>query len=73
MDVLTIDPETVVIRLTNNELRVLNNSLNEVCHAIDVPEFHARIGAHLSDVKALLNSVNQCLTMMLGRTGSPGQ
>jgi hypothetical protein len=49
------------VALTVEELRIINNALNEVCHGIDVPEFATRMGASLPEVKALLDRIHAML------------
>jgi hypothetical protein len=49
------------VALTLEELRIINNALNEVCHGIEVPEFATRMGADLPEVKALLDRVHAML------------
>jgi hypothetical protein len=50
-----------MLAVTEDELRILNNALNEVCHGIDVPEFATRMGASLMEVQALLARINGLL------------
>jgi hypothetical protein len=40
MDILSESEAAADVRLSRQELVLLNNALNEVCHGIDVPEFH---------------------------------
>jgi hypothetical protein len=47
--------------VTDQELRILNNALNEVCHGIDVPEFATRMGATRDEVRALLDRIHAML------------
>jgi hypothetical protein len=49
------------VALTEDELRTINNALNEVCHGIEVPEFATRMGATLAEVKALLDRIHAML------------
>ena len=51
----------IALSVTEDELRILNNALNEVCHGIDVPEFATRMGATLAEVQALLARINGML------------
>jgi hypothetical protein len=39
------------------DLLILHNALNELCHGIDIPELHARIGADAKEIEALLKQV----------------
>ena len=49
------------VQLSYNELLVVNNALNEVCNGIEVPEFHARIGASLEDVQRVLEALGNII------------
>ncbi len=51
----------LTLSLTLEELCIINNALNEVCHGIDVPEFSTRMGASLTEVQALLDKVHRLL------------
>jgi hypothetical protein len=42
------------VLLTAEEVLTVNNALNEVCHALDVPEFSTRMGVSVEDATALL-------------------
>jgi len=58
METERIEPDGAVVRLSKNELLILNNSLNEVCNALDTPEFSTRIGAQLENVEQLLSQIS---------------
>ncbi len=49
-------PQPRTVELTNDELVILNNALNEVCHGeyFGDAEFHTRIGATREEAQALL-------------------
>jgi hypothetical protein len=49
------------VALTIEELRIINNALNEVCHGIELPEFATRMGAGLPEVQALLARIHEML------------
>jgi hypothetical protein len=54
----------VTVELTPDELRIVNNALNEVCNgpdAIEEWEFHARMGAERSEATRLLAEVGGLL------------
>ncbi len=61
MEILEQQNDEAVVRLGRAELLILNNALNEVCHGLDVPEFHSRIGAEEADVLTLLRAINGLL------------
>jgi hypothetical protein len=49
------------VQLSYDELLIVNNALNEVCNGIEVPEFHARIGASLDDVQRVIEAVGNII------------
>lgn len=49
------------INATIDEMRMLNNALNEVCHGIDLEEFQTRLGYSRKKVEEMLEQVNQAL------------
>jgi hypothetical protein len=57
MRLLAVVRDCAQLELTASELLILNNTLNEVCNGIDVPEFHTRIGAEKTDVALLQKNV----------------
>ena len=54
----TIANACATVELSLDELRILNNSLNEVCNGLDFPEFTTRMGATLPEVQQLLEEIN---------------
>lgn len=52
---------TVVVEFTKDELGVVSNALNEVCHGIDLPEFSTRMGAERSEVVKLLHRFREAM------------
>lgn len=61
MRVTAREKNSLTVRLTRDELAILNNALNEVCHGIDIPEFSTRIGAEIDEAKALLKQLGDAL------------
>lgn len=56
------NPEQIIeLRLSNSELVLLNNALNEVLHGIEVPEFDTRLGATREFAKTLLKKISDSL------------
>jgi len=45
------------VQLSSDDLLILSNSLNEVCHGIDVPEFTSRIGVSRERAEELFQEV----------------
>lgn len=57
MKILTVNGPSATVELSALDLLILHNSLNEVCHGIDIPELHMRIGADEQEIKALLQAM----------------
>lgn len=51
----------IVVELRGNELEILTNALNEVCHGLDVWDFPIRMGAEKSEVLKLLHQIQSAL------------
>ena len=51
------------VRLSEHELALISNALNEVCNGVHVeePEFRTRLGSTREEVRNLLSAVNQLL------------
>ncbi|MBV9122212.1 MAG: hypothetical protein JO112_02485 [Planctomycetes bacterium] len=64
MQTLEIGANHVIVRLTQHELVILNNALNEVCNGIEVPEFSIRMGAELQTVVEVLRQINGLIAVM---------
>ncbi len=58
MKALAVDGPSATVELSGLDLLILHNALNEVCHGIDIPELHARIGANVKEIEALLKQVS---------------
>jgi hypothetical protein len=53
----------MTIELTNDEMRIINNALNEVCNGIDLQgEFETRMGCTLHKARQLLARINELVT-----------
>lgn len=61
MNVLSITEESVIVKITENELLILNSALNEICNGIDIAEFETRIGSEKEDVNVLLGKIGDIL------------
>lgn len=61
MIVLEIESGQADVRLTNDELHMLNNALNEICHGVHIDdwEFQTRLGFGRSELKALLSEIHE--------------
>ncbi len=67
MQVRESDPSHIVLDLNRNELILLNNSLNEVCHGLDLPDFRTRLGAGWDELEALRRQIDAALEKMTKR------
>lgn len=67
MQVRESDPSHTVLELNRNELILLNNALNEVCHGLDLPDFATRLGAGWDELEALRRQINAALEKMAKR------
>jgi len=62
--VIENERDVATVELTESELTILANAVNEVCHgpeAIPESEFVTRIGASRQDAEALLGSIGRLL------------
>ena len=57
----------IVLELSRNELILVHNALNEVCHGLDLPDFSTRLGAGLDELEALLHQATAALDSMVKR------
>ena len=59
------------ITFSVDELTLLNNALNEVCHGIHIgePEFQTRLGAPRSEAQALLREVAAAISAVEPTSG----
>jgi hypothetical protein len=64
MKIQHIEANKALVRLSNDELLILNNALNEVCHGLDLVEFSTRMGAELEDVQELLSQIGKVIDTM---------
>lgn len=52
-----MDGPLATVALSALDLLILQNALNKVCHGIDIPELHTRIGADEKEINNLLQKV----------------
>lgn len=57
MITIRTEPGAATIRLSRDELHLLNNALNEVCHALTV-DFPTRMGAERDEAARLLQQIH---------------
>ena len=49
--------DSVLVHLNRDELALLNNALNEVCHGVKIPAFSTRLGSTREEAKNLLQQI----------------
>lgn len=54
MQVSSAEEGITQVLLNSHEVLTISNALNEVCNALDVPEFSTRMGVSLEDASVLL-------------------
>ncbi|ATM95614.1 Uncharacterised protein [Yersinia frederiksenii] len=64
MELSVVTKQQAELKLTNDELLILNSALNEICNGISISEFDTRIGATREDVTLLLEKIGQTLDAM---------
>ena len=59
MNVVSLGTDTFNLRVSRNELGLIGNALNEVCHGvhIDDAEFQTRLGSERGELQALLTQI----------------
>ncbi|MFN7888181.1 MAG: hypothetical protein ACK5OR_05260 [Betaproteobacteria bacterium] len=53
--------DVICVELSQHELIVINNALNEICNGISIPHFETRIGASVLEVEELLRDVTRII------------
>jgi hypothetical protein len=64
MQTKLIEPEMALLNLNRQELIILNNALNEVCHGLRIVDFSTRIGATHDEAKYLLDQIGNLIDEM---------
>ncbi len=64
MNVRKIKKDQVTLDLTDDELGLLGNCLNEVCHGIKVLDFESKIGVKINNAQLILKDVSQIYKKM---------
>jgi len=67
MQIHQSDESHVLLDLSRNELILLNNTLNEVCNGLDLPDFATRLGAQRGELEALFRQIKEALEGMVKR------
>jgi hypothetical protein len=58
MKIISTDTAGVTVQFTADELRMLNNAMNETLEALDDDEFSTRVGAERAEMSTLLDEVH---------------
>jgi hypothetical protein len=61
MESRIVSSSDIELRMNQDELVILNNALNEVCHGFEVDEFETRIGSSREQASVLLQAIGQLL------------
>jgi hypothetical protein len=66
MERVAIDADGVTIRLSEPELRMIKNALNEIANGVDISdsEFQTRLGESRSIVRQLLTEVGDAYSSL---------
>lgn len=64
MRIERIDRDRAVVTLSADELDLIANSLNEVCHALEDWEFSTRVGSEKPEALKLLHDVSDARQRM---------
>ena len=64
MEARAIAIRSADLRISDDELMMLNNALNEVCNGFDLDEFETHIGASRERASELLAAINRLLEQM---------
>lgn len=57
MQIQAVSQNGALVQLGEEELLLISNALNEVCHALDINEFATRMGADQAAAERLLTTV----------------
>ncbi len=64
MQIEQVEKEITTIRLSQEEVVIINNALNEVCNGLYLNEFSTRIGASRANVEKLLFQIGKIIDAM---------
>jgi hypothetical protein len=61
VEIKSVTKEFVDLRLTVDELMLLNNAISESLNAIEQWEYHTRVGATAAEAQALLHEIHDTI------------
>lgn len=64
MKIINTNAKEATISISNAELLILNNALNEICNGIDIFEFETRIGTNRENATDILKKIGSLLDQM---------
>ena len=64
MQIQYVEAGKATVVLTEEELLIVNNAVNEVCNALDVAEFSTRMGASMDEARSLLRQIGELCDRM---------
>lgn len=64
MELLSAFRQHADLRVTENEILIINSALNEVCNGLLITEFDTRIGVTQDNVALLLGKIEQILDVI---------
>ena len=70
MQIIAASAAAATIALDADEILALHNALNEVCNALDLPEFETRMGVGRAEALALLSEFGELIRRMESRDES---
>src|SRR4051812_5801984 len=70
MKTLNCNEKDATLVLSHDEVEIINNAMNEVCHGLDIPEFSTRMGAEVTEVQHLLKQVHAVAIAMSEQSGA---
>ncbi len=71
MHVQAVSHSGALVQLSEDDLLLINNALNEVCHALDIREFSTRMGADRAVAERLLTAVAALANQVQAATELP--
>lgn len=61
MEIVDRGLRTAVLRVTDDELVLLNNALNEIVNGLDIDEFATRVGSSRGEAETLRAQIHELL------------
>lgn len=68
MKIESVSANRALVQLSDKELVIINNAINEICHVVVIPGFESRIGATKDETAALLHAIGQAVDQVAAAT-----